>query len=155
MLPIVQSRLRAGMVIAPEVVLRQRSCHRRGCGIVFWICRSCDRGQRYCSNPCRLQARREQCRAANRRHQNSVEGRLDHRERQRSYRRRLGSRACVTDQASPVHVSDGRIPPPTIWLVAYGRSWAACRRGRARHGQLLCSVCGRAGRFVDTFPKRR
>ena len=25
---------------------------------MFWICRHCDRGQRYCSDACRLQARR-------------------------------------------------------------------------------------------------
>src|SRR4030095_3371827 len=37
----------------------------------------CDRGQRYCTDRCRSKARREQRRAANRRHQQTPEGRLD------------------------------------------------------------------------------
>ena len=69
-----------------EVVLRQRSCRR--CHAVFWICPHCDRGQRYCSAFCRVPARRQQRRCANRRHQQSPEGRLDHRDRQREYRHR-------------------------------------------------------------------
>lgn len=49
----------------------ERRCHAPGCGVLFFICRSCYRGQRYCSGPCRQTARREQRRAANRRHQHS------------------------------------------------------------------------------------
>ena len=78
-----------------EAVLRQRACV--GCHAVFWICGHCDRGQRYCSSTCQAEARRGQRRRANRRHQRSPEGRLDHRDRQREYRRR---RAGVTDQGS-------------------------------------------------------
>ena len=48
-----------------EVVLRQRVCPAVGCHAVFWICRHCDRGQRYCSDHCRSQARRGQRRRAN------------------------------------------------------------------------------------------
>jgi hypothetical protein len=73
-----------------EGVFRQRAC--RGCNAVFCICRSCDRGQRYCGPDCRLRVLREQCRRANRRHQNSAEGRLDHRDRQRTYRKRCAQR---------------------------------------------------------------
>jgi len=50
------------------------------------VCTCCDRGQRYCSLPCREQARLRQRRAANGRHQRSIEGRLDHRDRQKRYR---------------------------------------------------------------------
>ena len=73
-----------------EAVFRQRVCH--GCNAVFCICRSCDRGQRYCGPDCRLRVLREQRRRANRRHQNSPEGRLDHRDRQRAYRKRCVQR---------------------------------------------------------------
>ena len=73
-----------------EAVFRQRVC--RGCNAVFCICRSCDRGQRYCSPDCRFLALREQRRRANRRHQHSPEGRLDHRDRQRAYRKRCAQR---------------------------------------------------------------
>jgi len=79
-----------------EVVLRQRVCF--GCQTVFWICQHCDRGHRYCSLACRTQARLQQRRRANCRHQRSPEGRLDHRDRQRQYRCR--QRASVTDPGS-------------------------------------------------------
>jgi len=62
---------------------------------VFWICRSCYRGQGYCRRSCRRVQRRRQLRAANRRHQRSPEGRLDHRDRQRAYRRRRRATASV------------------------------------------------------------
>ena len=73
-----------------EAVFRQRVC--RGCKAVFCICRSCDRGQRYCGPDCRLRVLRAQRRRAHRRHQNSPEGRLDHRDRQRAYRKRCAQR---------------------------------------------------------------
>jgi len=41
-----------------EVVLRQRVCHGSQCHGVFWICRRCDRGQRYCSTACQADARK-------------------------------------------------------------------------------------------------
>jgi len=87
------------MAIPGEVALRQRVCYGGGCHAVFWICRHCDRGQRYCSPTCRAQARLQQRRDANCRHQRSPEGRLDHRDRQREYRRRH-AQTRVTDQGS-------------------------------------------------------
>lgn len=84
--------------MAADLIFRQRLCR---CGTTFYICRSCDRGHRYCSERCRLKARRQQRREANRRHQQSFEGRLDHRDRQRLYRQRLLRRKIsVTDQGS-------------------------------------------------------
>ena len=83
-----------------EDPLRQRFCRGAGCGAVFWICRHCDRGHKYCGERCRRKARRQQRRDANQRNQQSREGRLDHRDRQRAYRerRRLPR---VTDHTSP------------------------------------------------------
>src|SRR5271167_4519162 len=91
-----------------EVILRQRAC--RGCHAVFWICPHCDRGQRYCCPSCQIQARRQQRRSANRRHQQSPEGRLDHRDRQRDYRYRRRIQARVTDQGSASLTSPGKMP---------------------------------------------
>ncbi len=65
-----------------EPVFRQKRC--LFCLCIFWICRSCDHGDRYCQASCRQSARAEQRRQANRRHQRSLEGRLDHRDRQRA-----------------------------------------------------------------------
>jgi len=87
------------MAVVGEVVLRPRFCLGSECRALFFLCSRCDRGQRYCSRSCRDQARRRQQRGANRRHQQSPEGRLDHRDRQRQYRHRR-AQARVTDQGS-------------------------------------------------------
>jgi hypothetical protein len=75
---------------AGEPVFRLRPCVL--CHALFVICRSCDRGQRYCNGGCRFSAWREQRRQANRRHQRSPGGRADHRDRQRAYRKRCAQR---------------------------------------------------------------
>ena len=140
------------------VVLRQRTCRAEGCGALFFICRSCDRGQSYCSQPCRRLQRRQQCRAANRRHQQSPEGRADHRDRQREYRQRQ-QQARVTDQRRQPYSSSFRLWEP---LAAYSkpRSFVRRRQENRPAGTFLgsrpgfrptCIRCGRAGRFVDPF----
>lgn len=58
------------------------------CSAEFLVCRSCDRGQRYCSGPCARVGRTDRQRLARRRHQASPEGLLDHRDRNRSWRQR-------------------------------------------------------------------
>ncbi len=143
------------MAVAQDTaVLRQRVCLGQQCQTVFFMCASCDRGHRYCSLDCRELARRQQRRRANERHQQSPEGRLDHRDRQREYRRRRcwQSATRVTDQAShsityPAssecgpekfveNASPHRIEPRTalgLWLS--------------------CQICGRIGRFIDPFPR--
>jgi len=122
---------------------------------VFWICRHCDRGQCYCSPACRDQARIEQRRRANCRHQRSPEGRLDHRDRQREYRTRCRARTRVTDQGSLPIASSGNMPEwdmETTPMVVPPSPAAVL----ARPGPLLhCIVCGRSGRFVDPFPRFR
>jgi hypothetical protein len=85
---------------APHTVFRQRFCKAADCRALFCICSNCDRGQLYCSNECRRRSRLEQLRAARRRHQQSAEGRDDHRDRQRAYRRRK----TAISQASPPKV---------------------------------------------------
>jgi hypothetical protein len=110
---------------------RQRICR---CGMTFYLCRPCDRGQRYCSERCRQKARREQRRVANRRHQDSVEGRLDHRDRQRRYRERL-RQVCVTDQSSIGRRSSATMPVQ--------ESEPALRQASSE--PMLCIRCGRVG----------
>ena len=78
-------------------ILRLRAC--QWCWQPFVLCRACDRGHVYCSLPCRHAGRARSLRAAGRRHQQSPEGRLDHRDHQRAYRARC--RARVTHQTSP------------------------------------------------------
>lgn len=56
------------------------------CSAVFYVCRSCDRGQVYCSEPCRDAGGRASRRETQRRYQRSYAGRRDHAARQARYR---------------------------------------------------------------------
>ena len=86
---------------AEGVPLRERDCRASGCLLVFYLCRRCDRGQRYCGPACRARARIQQFRAANARHQRSEAGCEDHRERQQRYRQRKRAKEhstkCLAD----------------------------------------------------------
>lgn len=154
---VVQCRLRRGMAARTEVVLRQRFCHASECHAMFLLCSHCDRGQRYCSPACRRQARLRQHRAANRRYQQSPEGRLDHRDRQQQYRERR-CRARVTDQGSILSAGSASSPcgavettPPDAQQPAVAvlfPRWPENRMGT----RLCCRVCGRVGRFLEQFP---
>lgn len=141
-----------------EAVLRQKVCGGHACRAVFWLCLHCDRGQRYCSLACRQTARREQCRRANQRHQQSEEGRLDHCDRQRAYRSRQ-NQARVTDQGSVSRISPALSSCEPVAVVAAAVLAVSCWALRHRYpetgpGKLLsCRICGRRGRFTDTSPR--
>ena len=123
----------------------QRRCNAQDCAALFFICRPCYRGQRYCSSPCRRQSRREQRRAANCRHQQSREGRLDHRDRQEAYRLRR-ARLFVTDQGSATESGSGSICQPDP-IGPSVRDVVPQRR-------VCCAVCGRRGTFIDMSMRR-
>ena len=134
------------MVDASKLTLRQRFCRAEHCRTLFFICSRCDRGHAYCSQWCRQKSRRQQQREANRRHQQSAEGRLDHRDRQRLYRLRQNLLSqthlsiSVTDHGLTAAVISGNIarPPWALRLKAVGFKLSACR------------VCGRVG-LVNLF----
>jgi hypothetical protein len=124
------------------VVFRQRRCVWAGCGAIFYICRSCDRGHRYCGDVCRQKSRRQQRREANRRYQLSLEGKLDHRDRQQAFRDRQRER--VTDQGSAT-VSD---------FVSIGAPQTDSDETTAMDSPRLviqCIVCGRSGYWIESF----
>ena len=82
-------------------------CER--CGRQVRICRRCDHGQRYCSEGCRLEARRLSLRHAGTIYQRTVPGALLHAARQRAFRRRRGER--VTHHPSTVRASTDILTP--------------------------------------------
>jgi hypothetical protein len=137
-----------------SAVFRQRVCQFPPCGAVFYLCPHCDRGQRYCSFRCREKSRRLQRREANRRHQQSPEGRADHRDRQREYRKR--QRARVTDQSSLrsspcVNLTVLPSPAPVEAPPAVG--FRPSSRAEIHAGWVVCQICGRRGRWVNPFPE--
>lgn len=157
--PVVQSLPLRPMVLlaAPsDRPFRQRFCQAEHCRVLFLICSHCDRGQRYCSPDCRLRSRVAQLRAARRRHQQSPEGRLDHRDRQRAYRRRkvassqLPPTIRVTDHASKASLNSA-----TIATANDSEPLRPIRRrvlqALSDFGWLICHFCGRLGRFLNPF----
>ena len=168
------------MAANPQVVFRQRPCKARECRVLFFICSHCDRGQRYCSLACRHSSLLLQRRAARRRHQQSPEGRLDHRDRQRIYRRRKAASTrlpiakSVTDNGSQPEPSHVSIAPPCKWppepegsagqadakTTEPIRSQSAVDRLSWRQqlsrfisdlGFVVCRFCGRLGRYLNPF----
>lgn len=145
------------MAVLGEVVFRRRTCARSECLAVFFLCPRCDRGQRYCSLACRGQARLHQRRCANRRYQQSKEGREDHRDRQQEYRRRQ-AQARVTDQGSlsvtcPALSTCGPVEASPVEGPDKSGVPSLPRFPRIQPGvRLCCQVCGRMGRFIDPFP---
>ena len=94
-----------------KVVLRQLFCRGSDCGVMFFICRSCYRGQVYCGDGCRHRMRREQRRRANRCYEQDPEVRADHCQRQRAYRKRRRE-GRVTDHTSAGRCRSGNIGTP-------------------------------------------
>jgi len=103
----------------------------------------------YCSPACRIAARLQQRRRANRRHQQSPEGRQDHRDRQEEYRRRQ-CQTRVTDRASILDPylefirqtldQHPRLCATRIYQMVRERGYTGSiiqlRRRHTRHGEL-------------------
>jgi len=141
------------MPTPPENPFRQRLCNASDCRSLFFICSRCDRGQRYCGEPCRSKTRRQQLRAANRRYQQSPEGKQDNRDRQQAFRRRRSlaplsaSEKTVTDQSIGAPLTSCTISPQPVPAPA-ASPW---RRLLSDLGEVVCRFCGRVGRFLNPF----
>ena len=132
-----------------EAVLLQRACRSEHCHTIFYICSHCDRGHRYCSEECRHQARLRQMRCANRRHQQSEEGRLDHRDRQDAYRQRQrDAQARVTDHGSISITSPPSLPRGQADAALTMQPPPELMPFRPR-----CRICGRVLRFINPYPR--
>jgi len=138
-----------------QVVLYQLFCRRPGCGVKFHICRHCYRGQVYCSDDCRIKARRSQMDEARRRYRSTPEAKLDQRDRQRKWRLRRSQKNTVMDQGSNAErnerPSNGRnrtVRQPFRWAAVL----VVLKNGLARvSGAPHCVICGRAGKFANPY----
>ena len=127
----------------PTLLLLQIRC--RWCRCFFYVCRACWRGQAYCCDPCRLAAKRDNHRKAQRRYRQSLKGKKAHREAEN--RRRHGwskkSEKNMDDATSTGPVSRGII-----------RFMQAKNHIGGRHEGPQCHFCGSFGLVVDRFPRR-
>ena len=91
--------------------------------MVFPVCRSCFRGQVYCSDQCREQARTEQRRQAQRRYRKTEKGRKAHRNAER--RRRIKkSKKTMDDQGSTPLSSGGDMIARAVRLTCLTKDYA-------------------------------
>jgi len=141
-----------------EVSFRQLFCRAADCGVMFFICGPCYRGQAYCSEECRQQCRQQQRQKANRRYQQDPEVRRDHRDRMRAYRKQLRE-IRVTDQSSIIDCGSGSICEPLVKVIPetppaeklHDQPKAIWRE---RFSRIICIICGRVGRFVAALIRR-
>jgi hypothetical protein len=84
-------------------------CASAACGRGFFLCRRCDRGNKYCSKACATAARHAYLIGVRRKHASSPEGREDHRERTARYRERRRQTRAVTDLGRQKRVRTGNV----------------------------------------------
>jgi len=125
------------------------SIHCRWCGLDFYICRPCFRGQAYCSDECRVKGRRKNHRKAQREYRRTPKGKKTHCESENRRRHGLSKKSNknMDDQSTTV------LPAWCIKMLIFtqllilrARAWFD-RTGR-------CHFCGSWGQIVEEFPHR-
>jgi len=115
--------------------LRLFQCLR--CRRQVMVCQSCDTGQRYCARGCRQQARKDACKRARLKYQNSRKGRINNARRQQRFRQRQKEKSkIVTDQAS-------LSIPANALLIEKQVSYNNAMTKPKRHQDNACHFCGR------------
>lgn len=113
------------------ILLKAVSCRR--CGRIFYICRSCWRGQAYCCDSCRHHSRREAHRLAQQRYRQTAKGREAHRQAERR-RRRQNPEKTMDDTSSTPVIGHDKLPQGDPSIVA------------------CCHFCGGKGVVVEISP---
>ena len=137
-------------------LFRTYQCGR--CKEVVFVCRTCDRGNRYCSEECRGAARAASLRNAARRYQRTESGRQKNAERQRRWRQRQmekrlkPSATSVDSLADPITHQQRQDAVPGRRRPRRSRPWPAPPFSLARRPQLVsrpyrndrfaCDFCG-------------
>lgn len=118
-----------------EGSVRMFNCVR--CHALVSICRSCDRGNRYCSKSCSDWARRRSLREAGARYQRTEKGATQAAQRQAAYRQRR--KESVTHQPAQASTSE----PGTESRAEVGRGRWDANESRPKVGCTLgeCSMC--------------
>lgn len=138
------------------------------CGVVFFVCRGCDRGQKYSGDLCRLEARRQTRRRARQRHRKTLWGRADHSdaERERRARRTEAARTGASAASDPPCLSEPVADPTsnTIQVVQAAEPellpnptpHVATLITEARKGESArCAFCARLVVSSDAHPAPR
>ena len=117
----------------------------RWCEFYFCICRSCFRGQAYCSDQCRCEGKRRRQSKAQRKYRQTKKGKKNHREAEN--RRRHG--LSIKNQKNMDDTTSTVLP---VWCIAL-LLWIQNRTFGFKTA-LRCRFCGAIGRIVPVFPRR-
>lgn len=135
------------------VLLKKIEC--RWCKTIFYLCRSCWRGQAYCCDECRILGKFESCRRANKKYRKTSKGKKVRREAEKRRRKRLASKIkknkkTVGDRGSSVLSRGGKIPS------CRNKSALSSNEHRAEgyNHREKCYFCGSFGEIVSDFPRR-
>ena len=121
----------------------------RWCGLFFCICRSCWRGQTYCSDECRIAGKLKRQSEAQRQYRQTPKGKKAHREAENRRRHRISKKSQKNmDDASTTVLPAWCITLRIFTQLLILRS----RAGFDRTGR--CHFCGASGEIVDEFPRR-
>lgn len=129
-------------------------CARAGCRRFFVLCGRCDRGNRYCEEPCRKEAKRDRLRSAGARYQKTSYGRRKHARRQRTYCERQPKK--VTHRGRE-EAARSEITMPALEPDFMSKSQASSAEGiqdaSPQHSPApaVPSCCTGCGRVLDTL----
>ncbi len=143
----------------PEEILFKGICDYSSCSNPIWICRSCYRGQIYCSERCGALGREEKCRGYRRHHQQG-NGRKKHNKRQEAYRlrqaeaRQAGEAKKVTDHSSQAPPSDGSLAPEDSKELQHAPDDSKASP-EPQKGLRQCRVCSRKSVLVEPLSETK
>ena len=142
--------------------------HCRGCDKEIFICRSCWRGQVYCSEACRIVSQCESHRKAQKRYRESPKGKRKRNELEQRRRMRMKikegknkkvkkNRKSVDDEGTTVQKKVVKFPPgvekpQVVEVESIGGVTIKAKKNLDRRVQ--CHLCGCIGMLVDKFPRR-
>ncbi len=115
------------------VLLKRIECKR--CSLEFLICRSCWRGQAYCSEACRQIAQKEGHCIAQHKYRQTEKGKKAHRQQEKR-RRQRNSKKTVDDASSTPGLVHDNVKASLLFP------------------NPCCCFCGKTGQIVDDFPRK-
>ncbi len=117
----------------------------RWCQINFYICRSCWRGQAYCSDSCRRFGYLRSHRKSQQKYRQTEKGKKAHCQSENRRRHRKKSPEIK-------NMDEGTSKLPFTMQIGMMREGNSVCFGATKRNQ--CQFCGRSGEIVPQFPRR-
>jgi len=130
-----------------HLLLIKREC--RFCGLNFYVCRRCYRGQAYCSDFCRIKARRKRHKETQRKYRQTAKGKKSHSRAENRRRERL-------KESKLRNMDDQTTTSIPVWCMLQSariQIWIFYLRSELSNNHC-CHFCGCCGTVVDEFTRR-